>query len=354
MTFETRKLVQSLDLPREGRSLVFGYAGLGANRGAYDLTGGSGAPAVNSIRAAVPDGDTVGLRALGNLGVRFLGIDTPETKTQVPRPGGTQSPWLNTGHDEAKAFLDTAFDEDRFGPFRGEVSYSAGKAFLAHLAERIRAAGGGAAVADNHRAHGKAAEDALETMIAADCAAQFAGNAAAMQFHLAYGNDVFDRYGRLLAYVNVAVADAARRPPDLNTRLAAEGWATPYFIWPNTQPFLGLPLLRAALGPAAFEAALAAKDRHAKRLADARAAVAAARAAGKGIYAPGNRLVLEAAELRMLTGRRLPARRVIDLRNPRGVLLPPTGYVTIPHAEDRLYIPPEFEPLFVERGWRLG
>jgi endonuclease YncB( thermonuclease family) len=92
MAFETRKLVQSFDNPREGRSLVFGFAGLGANRGAYDLTGASGTPAVASVSASVPDGDTIGVRALGNLGVRLLGIDTPETKTRVPRPGGSQAP----------------------------------------------------------------------------------------------------------------------------------------------------------------------------------------------------------------------------------------------------------------------
>jgi endonuclease YncB( thermonuclease family) len=354
MAFETRKLVQSFDNPREGRSLVFGFAGLGANRGAYDLTGASGTPAVASVSASVPDGDTIGVRALGNLGVRLLGIDTPETKTRVPRPGGSQSPWLSTDNEEVKAFLDQAFDEDRFGPFRGEVSYSAGKSFLARLAERIRAAGGGAAAAVNHRVHAKAAEDALERMITADCAALYGGDLAAMQFHLAYGNDVFDRYGRLLAHVNVSAADRDRRPPDYNMRLAAEGWATPYFIWPNIQPFLGLPLLRAAMSPADFEAALGADDGHARRLRDARAAVAAARSAGQGIYAPGNRLVIEASELRMLTGRRLPSRRVIDLRDPAGVLLPPTAYLDIPNAEDRLFIPPEFDPLFAARGWRLG
>lgn len=253
-----------------------------------------------------------------------------------------------------KAFLGQAFDEDRFGPFRGEVSYSAGKSFLARLAERIRAAGGGAAAAVNHRVHAKVAEDALERMITADCAALYGGDLAAMQFHLAYGNDVFDRYGRLLAHVNVSAADRDRRPPDYNMRLAAEGWATPYFIWPNIQPFLGLPLLQAAMSPADFEAALSADDGHARRLRDARAAVAAARSAGQGIYTPGNRLVIEASELRMLTGRRLPSRRVIDLRDPAGVLLPPTAYLDIPNAEDRLFIPPEFDPLFAARGWRLG
>ena len=34
-------------------------------------------------------------------------------------------------------------------------------------------------------------------------------------------------------------------------------------------------------------------------------------------------------------------------------MLQPQHYFPIPHAEDRLFIPPTFVTLFVSRGWRL-
>jgi endonuclease YncB( thermonuclease family) len=37
-----------------------------------------------SVRQQVHDGDTVIVRPSGNLGVRFLGIDTPEVSFQLP------------------------------------------------------------------------------------------------------------------------------------------------------------------------------------------------------------------------------------------------------------------------------
>lgn len=59
-------------------------------------------------------------------------------------------------------------------------------------------------------------------------------------------------------------------------------------------------------------------------------------------------------ELRFIAERRPPFRWVIDLRGEDDVLLPPQTYHTISHPEDRLFVPPEFVPLFVERGWRRG
>lgn len=40
---------------------------------------------VGSVRREVYDGDTIHVRALGNLSIRFLGIDTAEMK--IPLPG---------------------------------------------------------------------------------------------------------------------------------------------------------------------------------------------------------------------------------------------------------------------------
>ena len=44
---------------------------------------------------------------------------------------------------------------------------------------------------------------------------------------------------------------------------------------------------------------------------------------------------------------------MIDLSRNDDVILRPQSYFKIANPEDRLYIPPEFVPLFASRGWRL-
>jgi hypothetical protein len=36
------------------------------------------------------------------------------------------------------------------------------------------------------------------------------------------------------------------------------------------------------------------------------------------------------------------------------VLVPPQFYFEVANPEDRLFVPAEYVPLFVERGWRRG
>jgi hypothetical protein len=43
---------------------------------------------------------------------------------------------------------------------------------------------------------------------------------------------------------------------------------------------------------------------------------------------------------------------VIDLSKNDDVLIKPQEYYTIPNVEDRLFIPEEYVPLFVEAGWK--
>src|SRR4030042_6425035 len=50
-----------------------GHGGLGFRDG---VTG--------SVRQQVHDGDTINVRALGNFGVRFLGVDAPEISFKLP------------------------------------------------------------------------------------------------------------------------------------------------------------------------------------------------------------------------------------------------------------------------------
>jgi hypothetical protein len=63
-------------------------------------------------------------------------------------------------------------------------------------------------------------------------------------------------------------------------------------------------------------------------------------------------LRLEAFEIRYLARRQPPDRWVIDLSRRDDILLRPQEYHTVPNPEDRLFVPPEHVPLFVEAGWR--
>ncbi|NOU11515.1 MAG: hypothetical protein HOO98_16080 [Nitrospira sp.] len=65
-----------------------------------------------------------------------------------------------------------------------------------------------------------------------------------------------------------------------------------------------------------------------------------------------NHLRFEAFEVRYLGRREALNRVAIDLSRNDTVMLQPQHYFRIPHAEDRLFIPPTFVPLFVSRGWR--
>jgi len=57
-------------------------------------------------------------------------------------------------------------------------------------------------------------------------------------------------------------------------------------------------------------------------------------------------------ELRFVSERRPPHRWVVDLGREDDVLLLPQAYHMIANLEDRLFVPPEYVPLWVERGWR--
>jgi hypothetical protein len=204
----------------------------------------------------------------------------------VPDEKGPRDlPFLAVDHPDVAAFLYDPFDAARYGAFP-DVTNAAEEGFLDYLRARV-GEDEGEAIAANHRRHAKAAEAALEAMVEEDCRDFFGGDDAAMVFHLAYGSEVLDRFGRLLAFLNARVEDADRRKPDYNERLAMAGVTQPYFIWPNIQPFLGLELLEAAPSPAELPQWIAAPQ--GRKLREARQAVGAARTAGDGIFAPGTR-----------------------------------------------------------------
>ena len=288
---------------------------------------------IGTVPQQVHDGDTVVVRALGNLSIRFLGVDTPEVSISLPPADRFES----IGGANWAAFLADPFS-DRFGLI------DLAPALRAHLAARL-----GADCAANHYRHALAAQRALEAEVQADVA-DSGGDRAAFRFFVAFAGEVMDSYGRLLGYIN-CFQNEPPRPPDYNSRLLAAGHALPYFIWPNVNPFRRQASLIEAV-PVPGTAALVAGRESSLRA--ARLAVRAARDAGHGVFAAADPLRLEPFELRYLAGRRAPSRWVIDLSSDSDRLLPPQRYIEIARPEDRLYVPAEYVPLFVERGWRRG
>jgi len=124
---------------------------------------------------------------------------------------------------------------------------------------------------------------------------------------------------------------------------------SPYFIWPNINPFRKQKTKTEAVIPPG-----AARDtvNQEETLRLAREWVRNARQQKVGIFDQQNPLRLEPFELRFLARRTPPDRWVIDLSKNDNVLIKPQEYCTIPNVEDRLFIPEEYVPLFVERGWQ--
>jgi endonuclease YncB( thermonuclease family) len=312
-------MAMAIDQTRNG--LTFGRFGLGL----HGIEPGS-------VLQQVHDGDTVNVRAIGNLSVRFLGIDTPEVSFTLP--GRTN--FVSIANPAWEAFL-----QDPFAPTLPPLALDPG--LRANLQQRL-----GAGVAANHAAHSQTAHRELETLIQGDMNVRGLTKDT-MLFFAAFAREIVDRYGRLLAFLNVD-DPSAQRPRDYNTRMLEKGLATPYFIWPNVDPWQSAgSLSSAAQAPAQFRQVVNAPG----KLLDARRAVAAARAQQIGIFAQGNPLRLHAFELRYLAGRRPPDRWVIDLGANDDMILKPQNYHTIDNVEDRLFIPADFLCLFQHSGWQL-
>lgn len=294
-----------------------------------------------SVTQQVHDGDTANTEAVGNLGVRFLGVDAPEVSFTLP--GGDPRRFVPLTDPAWEAVLADPF-ADALPPFDPPLD----PALQAHLAGRA-----GPGTAANHARHAEAAHRCLERHVGADLEA-LGHTVEEFEFFLAFAGEVMDRYGRLLGYLNRRQRSAtvpAPRPASYNERLLEDGLVTPYFIWPNVNPFRRQRSPVAAV-PAPGTAAQLAESESSLR--QARAWVRRAREQGLGLYQAADPLRLFPFELRFLSRRQPPDRWLIDLGRDDDLLLPPQAYFTVANPEDRLYVPSEYVPLFVEAGWCRG
>ncbi|MEM9278166.1 MAG: thermonuclease family protein [Pseudomonadota bacterium] len=283
-----------------------------------------------SIKQITVDGDTVNVSSKNNFPIRFLAIDTPESKLASPETGN----FIATDSDIFQRMLADPFSNE-FDPIDGMDA-----ALKTYIEDRKSPD-----AATVHNAYAKDAEDALETFLLSD--QNDLGNE---QYFLAFAYDALDFFGRLLAYVHPDQADTPRdeRRENYNLRMLRSGLAAPYFIFPNVDPFRsrGSPL----------EAAAMAQDpqnilAQAPSLRIARQAVTQAREQELGIFSTDNPLQFQAFEFRFLARRSLPSRWVIDLSKNDRCLLPPQRYIEVENLEDRLFVPSEFVPLFDAAGW---
>lgn len=173
------------------------------------------------------------------------------------------------------------------------------------------------------------------------------------KFFLTFAHEIMDRYGRLLYYINRYQEKAnypEPRPKSYNERLLKVGKVSPYFIWPNIDPFKGKTSLKDAVIPPKKPNDTAESN---PILSSARQEVRDARQNKIGIFDAEDPLKLQPFEVRFLARKSPPNRWVIDLGKNDDVLLNPQEYYTIGNIEDRLYIPEEYVPLFIEAVWKL-
>lgn len=311
--------------------LTVGYAALG--------TYGEGA---GSVRQEVTDGDTVNVNAVGEFGVRLLGIDAPESSYVLPE-GPEEGGFARISDPRWDRFLGDPF-AGRLPPFEPVLE----PGLVEHLQDRT-----GPGVADNHYRYASAAEDALEAEILADMQA-LGQTKEEFRFFLAFSYEIVEAFGRFLCFVNRRQPnprEPAPRPLSYNERLLLAGSTSPYFIWPNVNPYRRAgSIVEAVIRPG--EAAKTAEEDDSLR--GIRAGVKDARDRGAGIYAAEDPLRLLPFELRFLADRTPPERWVIDLSKNDDTLIPPQRYFAVPNAEDRLFVPEEYVPLFVEAGWKRG
>jgi len=308
-------------------------SGLTVGHAALGLQGG----VPGSIRQQVHDGDTINVRAIGNFGVRFLGVDAPEISLPLPGEGGFRS----LSHPLWEQFLENPF-VDPYPPFQPPLTTG----LQNHLETKT-----GLGAAANQYAHAQAAEDRLEEEVQKDLVG-LGQTEEEFQFFLAFAYEILDRYGRFLCFINRYQPDPDKpepRPIHYNGRLLRAGKVSPYFIWPNVNPFRTKKSWIEAVPPAGKAADWAEED---LALRTARQWVRGARESRIGLFDPSSPLRLEPFEVRFLARRQPPNRWVIDLGKDDDVLLPPQEYYGVAKPEDRLFIPEEFVPLFLEAGWR--
>jgi endonuclease YncB( thermonuclease family) len=303
---------------------------------------GEGSSGPGTPAQLVHDGDTVNVQLDGNLGLRLLGIDTPEISFSLPGAAGAGGNFGFAGLDNPRwsEFLAAPF-ADRWGPLPAPIP------------DRLRAwltARTGPDAAAAHYEHAVAAREEFRRQVERDMQVM-QQDPVTFRFYMNFGFEIMDGYGRLLCMLNRNQPNPTQptpRPPTYNLRLLERGRAFPYFIWPNVNPWERPETVEEAVIPPGSAREMAAADSELTRV---RAAVRKARAEHLGIFDSMRPLLLEPFELRYLARRSGVSRFLIDLNSDSSELIHPLNYPSVPLPEDRLWIPGAYIPLFEKAGW---
>ena len=296
----------------------------------------SGKP--GTVIQQVHDGDTINVMPKGNIGVRLLGIDTPEVSYVYPGP---KFMFVDLKDARWNEFLKTPFD-NRWGTLKVTFSDSL-KSFIQ---SKVTGEPG-----TSHDHHAQRATDRFREMVSQDMKVM-GQDLASFSYYLRFGFEIMDGYGRFLCTINrnQPKQDVPEpRAPTYNMRLLEEGLAFPYFIWPNINPWDRPDSVAKSVIPPGKAKNMAEND---SELVMARTRVQQARERHLGVFNMTSPLLLEPFELRYLSRRDLPSRYVIDLTSDSNHLIHPGNYFSIPHPEDRLWIPAVYVPLFEKAGWK--
>jgi len=298
---------------------------------------------LGSVAQHVHDGDTLNVMPKGNIGVRLLGIDTPEVSFVFPGP---KFRFVDLDKPEWNDFLTTPFDS-QWGAYHGGPAGAVPDDLRTWIQSKVVGQPGTV-----HAEHAATATDGLRAMITQDM--EIMGQTAeTFGYYLAFGFEVMDGYGRFLCTVNRDQPSATvptPRPATYNMRMLQQGLAFPYFIWPNMNPWDRPDSVAKAVIPPGKAQELASTDRE---LQMARSAVQQARTQHLGVFDPMNPLLLEPFELRFLSRRGLPDRYVINLTSDSDEMVHPHNYFHIPNPEDRLWVSSIYVPLFEKHGWKV-
>jgi endonuclease YncB( thermonuclease family) len=296
-----------------------------------------------TVKEAVHDGDTITAEADGAFSIRFLGIDTPEVSFTFPElpddhRSGTFRPII-----EFKEYLSDPFNV--IYPDSKEYCKQLGTGLLNYLKLKLNSH-----TALNHHRYAIDAQHELENTVELDLRQRvFEGEN--FRFFMAFAYEVMDRYGRFLCYV-----DRDNKPSEregrltYNERMLQSGLATPYFIWPNINPFRRQKSLVEAVPLSTKFKEFIASD---ERFKLARKFVSDARSSHIGIYNTHDPLLLLPFELRYLARRKGPDRYVLDMSEDNPKILKPIDYHLIPNEEDRLFIDEHFVPYFEKKGYQV-
>lgn len=292
-----------------------------------------------TVAQQVHDGDTINVLPKGNVGVRLLGIDTPEVSFSLPGPALR---FKSLEAPEWNEFLSTALS-NRWGEFDRQVPTGLRDWLKFRLTDEA---------GTDHFQHASRATQTLRDLVTRDMEIM-QQDPASFGYYMGFGFEVMDGYGRFLCTINrdqPKRSDPAPRPPTYNLRMLERGVAFPYFIWPNVSPWDRPDSVAKAVIEPGMANQLAEENRELKT---ARDFVRTARTKHLGIYDTMVPCALEPFELRFLSRRQLPSRYVMDLTSDSDELIRPEEYYSVPFPEDRLWIPAVYVPLFKEHGWKI-